>query len=43
MYIYVYIKKVFCERLSLKKNNRLLDYDLDVLCKFFKERRNKVV
>lgn len=43
MYIHAYIKKTSRERLSLKKKNRSLDYDSDVLCKSIKEKRNKVV
>lgn len=47
MYIHAYIKKTSRERLSLKKKFhfkfRSLDYDSDVLCKSFKEKRNKVV
>lgn len=45
-YTYVYTciyKKPSRERLSLKKKNRSLDYDSDVLCKSIKEKRNKVV
>lgn len=43
MYIHAYIKKHFAKDYKFEKKNRSLDYDSDVLCKSFKEKRNKVV
>lgn len=45
-YTYVYTciyKKSISRKIKFKKKNGSLDYDSDVLCKSFKEKRNKVV